>query len=1571
MPNTFKSKLSSYFFNSFSKKSFEKISDVEGKEEAYFRDGKIVVLVKDKELGGQIYYIVKSLAEWDNEVSTSSMSFKIENYLADKQNRVETIWINVTAERKWGEFSRVERLQELISFVNAMEDAGYILNDSKFENEYCTCISSLLSFFSIGGEQLQKSKGCLIRYIHYVYSDGGNFDEFYKEVHRNQLCQLSSVFPYNLPLIKMCYNYFVEGTVPDDISAVLATEEKDLVHRARYYFSYWIAMNRDLTSSHTLTEKNDIYSIYDGKIKIYHTVSEDFERFLRDDECLIGSAMTSTLEQFNETIVDCDGKIIGYKFSTQELQDKHCITEKTFSTQHEILSFMGNISKFLLNINDRVYFRNCEENNFDVQSSLFYGRSWAKLVFKIATVKDYYDLVTMDEDALKHQIISMLFKVYLDYVTKKYGKISDEAELFSKDEVRFLSPLVAKEFINYALEKDTDYNLITSEVFDFLYSWIEVSKNDLAYDSRFKYDPARVSIVFDYECEARYGIQIKAGMNETLSDGRNLITFKKKKKISSLKSEEDSLREEINEKLGNIEDTHVEILGVSEVIYSKTLDADNMYKAVGYVTGKIKGRRLTDEVLLGLDNRALLKVLGYYFAKFQDYYFIPWESVYMDDDYHFYINIFDKNFQLKYSRGWYHKGEFLEYIVNHLIDIGYNPNAFVGLNIQNYIHGYSRARLISLAESYNAYCDEHGIYYSSKDGICPVCSKAKWFMHDNFLENNSVLFEDSYARHFTIDSQYNLKLYNPSCVNMKEMENAVDKIVGKRLSSIEIVAGQDCFIPCKKAINSDGKFVGYIYEAIKVVPSSWNSSELCIDLKNQKELKNLPRLMSLIRLILQVKELTAKKYGFIKNPFSQVFLNKAHKKQVQILNIDFLKKGNATLTIKWLCEYVCEVLESDKTIEIDVSDCTNNVDKLLARLQSQSKVMTKYCAIHNAYYNKDYMFCPMCISPAQLGNVEIEHWRKSVFDEKKYENKGGESFIYSYSDDSVAKVFNDQIDKDFKNAILAKVLSKKSLLDEINRKGFKYRYIIPQKLLVDQDTDQIFGYVMEKVVNAKPLSILKDTEEVEKLGFSRQDVLEILITVGEGIETLHSKVNMYIGDLNGRNILFDTEKNVYFLDFDGMGVDGLAPVFCTVGYIDPVSQKNHNITMKDDWYSFAIQAFYYLTFTHPFNGIYYDTVNGRKVNLEVPDKMERKISLLGNHGIKVPDVAVPWNWMSSELKTAFLKIFEGDDRQSIVPLLIRQYKNDFGNDFHDEINNIIRVNSKFIATKANIFDGEVVAVINHFSAVCKNNNDQLEVVIKNYIQGCTNNIQVPACFGIQNILLSEDGKIAFVVYNKKVIAIDLKVNTEIYSKDISDRRDVVVNGNTLYCTGVSEGKELIFQTTFSPDGEVVKERIKFLPDQKTKRFFAKFNSKFVIVKQSANNRNVDEIYCNSVKLCDIYHRSEYSEYVIAYDEVTKKWLVVNSEGNGIVINGTNGNFKDITFAEGINDDNIGNIIFHKGSVYVPNYDTLYIINTNKDQITAKKMECHKIMTSHSRLYDINASGFSVIADTDFYEVRKG
>lgn len=1557
MYNILKNKIYSYFYYNFVKRFFEQVSETDN-EEVYYRENKLVVLVKNEEIGERIYGIIKALKDRKDIICAHNITFKIDKYIIDEQSRVQLFSIDCNLEGEWDKFSKIEKLQELVAFAKDMQSKGYVLDDSKFENEKCSSISCFLSFFVLNDGKVEDSNGCIIKYIHYILSNGGNLEEFYQKiVSNNQICNIYE-FPYALPVITMCYNYFVTGKVPENIYDILQRERDDEDYD-NYYDDYLIANISSFESNFKTIENNDEYTIYDGNIKIYHNISSEFEKFFRDNNKLFINRKQS-IELIDRIIIDFNGSIIGYKFKAKEIQDMHTIFDKKFVSQRELLDFIFEMNTYLFKVIKMLCYSYKAKDVFNIEKSLIcIGDS--NITFKITNIKELFNLAITNRHCLNKQIITIFFKLYMEYLNQIYGEMYDEEQFLDKIEVRCLSPILAKEFINYALKKEVNYEITIEEFTKFFYSTRTHANKEFSCDSRFEYNPLITPFFFDYEVEKKYGIKIQKRMKEQLADGRILITFKRRKKISEVNNKKKSLRKEILQKLGDIEDVHVNLVGISEIIYSKDINTDGMYNAVGYITEPIKGRQLTDEVLLSLTNKDFLKVAGYVFTKFARYY-IPCNTIWMDDDFMFYINILDENFQIQECEGSKSDVSFMNWITSYLIEKGYNSNAFIDL-IFSQEHCSLKSYLLDLANSFDAYCAEHDIYYNSAYGMCPVCIKTKYLVPQNFERSLSKIFEDLYAKHYRIDSHYNLKVYKTPVIDLVEVEENIDKIISMRLNSKELKLGQDCFVPYKKALDRGDHFIGYIYDA-----AQFNNNEtginVCDDIKNFEKLKNLPRLMSLIRLILQIKEITTNHLSFINNPFSYVFLSKSHKKQVQILNIEFLsEKGNVKDTIKWACEYICEILNSDPSIEVDVSDCTTDLDSILEKLQVLSKDMTKYCAIHKMYYRSNYLFCPKCINKKQMEHIEVKEVKESKITEQKLENEGGESFIYSYDNDSVAKVFKEEINYDLKSIVIAHVLGKKEILEGINNKNLKYKYIIPQKLLVDTEAHKIFGYIMKKV-SGIPFSSLRDKTEVEKLGLTKQDVFEILITVGRGIETLHAN-NIYIGDLNGRNILFDTQKNVYFLDFDGMGVDNIAPEFCTDGYIDPISKKNQNITAKDDWYSFAVQAFYYLTFTHPFNGIYSVKENNEERILDIPDKMERRISLLGNHGMKPPTIAESWDWMNEELIIAFLNIFEGESRESIVPHLVVQYEN-LSNNNQSDIKSSVRINPKFIATELNPFRREVVRIINHYAAVCKkedgyyvsilvNNNDEKIIYFLEYMD-------------IQNVLLTGDEKIAFVIYKNKVITIDLKTNSQIYTKEILDSKNVVVNGNTLYFTGVSEEGNIIFQIDFTSKSDVKEQKIKFLVNQETKRFYAKFNSKFILVKHSLDN-TVDQIYCNSRNLCDMSYSCENTKYNIIYDDISDSWLVVSSEGNGIIIRG-NGTFKTFNIQESINDINVENLSFNKGIIYIPNQDSLHIININ-DQTTTKKMECYKIMTPNSKLYDICTNGFSVITDNMLYEVRRG
>lgn len=554
---------------------------------------------------------------------------------------------------------------------------------------------------------------------------------------------------------------------------------------------------------------------------------------------------------------------------------------------------------------------------------------------------------------------------------------------------------------------------------------------------------------------------------------------------------------------------------------------------------------------------------------------------------------------------------------------------------------------------FNEFCKEHLTYYNKEKG-CPICSKTKFFVTPKVEENLTKVFEDKYAVHYSVfGTSYCLKTYKFSSFSDKsqieQLEKNIDYFVKQKSygNSISSILNQDAFLPEKKAFK-DNIFIGYVYKWVDF------SEDRCVEINNEK-INNRIRVTLLQKLVEQIKCFAENDMELIANPFTDVFFIKDFKENVQLVNVEFwYYKETSKKTLSFCVDYIKNVIKNDSNIDLKsnwlLDQSLNSIETKLKLYIENNK---KYCKLHKIYYDNNSMFCPKC------SNLFLNTKSKDLdemLENRKLIGKGGEAEIYSFDDDKVLKVFKKDIDIMFKIEVISKVLAKRKILETENLENLKYHYIIPKELFFDSEDGKL-AYTMKRV-DGNEIMVLRDVSILKKLQFTRKDILEILITMGEGIEALHSKAGIFIGDLNGGNVLFDSNKDVYFLDFDGMGIDNIVPEALTRTFVDPISQKNGKIGMKDDWYSYAIQCFYYLTHVHPFKGKY---VKKHKV-MDVVTRMEKRISVLGDYDILLPAIAEPWDWMNEDLKDKFLAIFEGDNRESLVPLLKEQYESLYGHE---------------------------------------------------------------------------------------------------------------------------------------------------------------------------------------------------------------------------------------------------------------------------------------------------------------------
>ena len=1576
-----KDKLFQKFFRDYRAPFFYKKIVVSADQEVYYKNGKLVVLV-EKELGRKIYDVVSYLADTKNKIFTPQMDFEITRYYEGSYATIVAFEAKIKwhFERRWNALTSIEKLQELVAFTEEMYKIGYVLKESKFENRTCDQIASFLSFFEPEGEVAVSYKGCLLKYIHYrlcqdsidrvtkICAGGVVLEQYYREFSNGKTLLKVGEFPYELPLINACYSYYQTGMVEGDLQELLRLEAK-AQWCCNYYESCYVIDSQTLKKSRTILESTPNYTTYLGNIRVYHSMPEGLAEFLKDCQ------HNETEMPIGTVLVNLQGNIIGYSFEDGE---KGIQVDNFEKSGVAILSSFSEIITYVLTLNEKLeYSVKKQEIDLDLAKAI---RNHQGSSFKVRSIEDLYAIACAKREDLELKLTTWFFEVYGSYLNEKYGKMDTEIQLLEKAEIRYISPILAKELMNCILGKPVNYELATKELQQFLKSKIR-GYSAYYYDQRFAYNPEEVPVHFDYEVEKQYGVELEKKQRQVLSDGRQLIILSRATTALALKQKEEKRLKELEEKfksffrmnefimnrciVGGV--TTVKAVTISKIIYSRELNSNGMYKVVGYVTTPLKGNLLTQEVMLSLDNRQLYFVLGHLSMLF-DRYYISGNSIWIDEDFTIYINLLNKDFQIQKVPEYY--ASFAECVKAYLVEQGYNSNAFCNISFS------TAYEWISYAKKCDAYCEEHCLYYPSDNGVCPVCSLTKVHVLDRDIPLLMKLEEDNVAVHYRLNDAYNLKVYKDTCPDRERVMANVLKIIEARVEGNEINLGQECFVPHKKLLNDKQECIGYVYRAILFGEADTGS---CIDLTDPKQWKNLSRLKSLIRLIMQVKDLMSRGLSFIQNPFNHVYLSKEHKGQVQILNPDFISREGANKkTTKWVYQYVKAVIKADSGIELDFPNDHENLETLLRRMQKLAGELTAYCDIHNMYYKAERRFCPKCIKETDLQNLAVEVTKQEQITEQTPIGKGGESNVYPYKDYFVAKVFKPEaVDLSLKTIVLARVMRKERTLHTISKRYRKeFEYVVPRKLLLDEESQQMFAYTMKRV-DGMPLANLVDKKEREKLGFTRKEMLEILINMGEGIEILHQQ-GIYIGDLSGRNILFDQSKKVYFIEFDAVGIDEIRAFSWTDTYIDPKSIGN--ITMKDDWYSFAIQAFHCLTNVHPFNGIYFLEEDGKEKELETEEKMERRISLLGPHGIKPPVMAEDWSWMSKSLLTAFLETFEGEVRISLVPYLKNEYKRLYGGGIEklkSEIlqipckiaNKEIRLNPKFIAKKVSPFPAPVVRVINQYTAVCQEGSEEFVIVLTGEgSQRASYQLELARTKKVQDVLLNQSQEVAWIIYPSQIMAVRLSSAKVIYEEDIFLPCWATVNENTLHFATSLAGEYILCQRTLQPNGVVKKEQIRFLPLQPTKALEVKNNSKFVLVKSQDDN---DIVYCNDQMMYAMPTSRPNNKYNILYDSASSSWLVIASEGKGVVITKI-GSLREIDLNRYVDDGFlVGNISYYQKTIYIPMQGQLHMIKVADDQIVAKEMECHEIMTPESKLYDINREGFSIITDNILYEVRKG
>ena len=1552
MYNVLKDKLYSSIHFSFVKNNYSLVYEKADTEEIYYNEEKcrLFVVVKDQEIGKRIYNIKSNFKSGKNYIKTENYNVKVIDFCIDKKKSVQWFELEIYSmiPLKWNNYNQFEKLEELYSFYCYMKALGYILDDELFDVERCSSLSEFLSYFTFQNDREDKSNELFIKYIHYVLSDGGKLEEDYKKIESKGLIHSSTEFPYTQPIVQMCYNYYKFGKACDNIKAVL--DEADVTFMEKYLLLFEIDGNQ---TNYKVTKRTEEYIIYNDEIKIYQDISDRFKVFLNHNDFL--SNKKFSLEQIKNIIRDVkDGSIIGYTF--QNKTDYEEISEWIPSNQKEIFDCISE----MVFLPSWYFSENIQKKDveFDVKKSMVLSESNVM----VRTLKDLFDLLSSDLNQYYQKVTALFFEIMNKYIIRIYGKCSKK-EMLAKNEIKVINPLLAHEFLKYVFYEEVYYSLSATEC---LKEFCMNKKESLKYyyDNCFLYNPGAVEFLFDFEinrnCYSYKGETIE------LPDHRTAKIFKKSTDVEKFYKVNQKKKAEIRKIFQKLDGRDIKILEPSQLIFSSKLNNNNMYNLIGYVTNPVQdggGKFLTGEYLSSLSNKDLYIIIGKLLTKFTMYY-IPLKFIQMDDSFNFYIDYLKSDFRVE-------KMHPLNQDFNQILKESIkNDLPFIDTNYYCSDESY----WIDLSKSCNKYCDEHKIYYRNNRGVCPACELTKYFVKAQEIEvNYEKVFEDKYATHYILNDEYNIKVYKDISTDLqKKIHHNLKYLVEERvLNEHSIDCFQDLFIPEKIAVNHENEIIGYIYKKVNFEKVD-GSNDVCIDISDLSKLNNLARLKSLYRLSIQLDKIYDNGYSFIDNPLTAVFLNPAHTKQVQILNIEFLQGFSVSFCI-WKYDYIKSILYSDKTLS-DVKIGRNPTPlEISTTLDTAIKNMKNHCLVHGRYYSDKYIFCPDCMPPEKQDDIGKISKHKKDWDNENVFGDGGEANIYDFcyptdvSALNVVKIFKEDSMDEQKKVVFTKLLQKTDELKKLNKaqSSSHYYYVTIKDLVIDPDNKGIIGYVMEKIDNSNPILILRDKKEVERLKLTFTDVLKIIIRIGEGIEQLH-KLGIFIGDLNGRNILFNRDTgNVYFIDLDGMGIDDISPEYCTDEYIDPISKMNKCITMKDDWYSYAIQVFHYLTYTHPFNGKYQE--NGKDLN--IVEKMEKRLSLLGDHGIEPPTVANSWEWMSPELKKAFLDIFENESRESLVPYLKKELEtlsSDLtGISYYD----LVRINPKFMAKASQDYfyqKANIIKMINEIACIYKDSDGDNVLCIS--ANGHDFRRLKTKYTNISDVILSNDKEIAFVFGDDSSLhVVDLVSD---YITDLSDLSEncikTAICDRKIYFLEKNEGDYGV--QIYELKDEILKGKfIIIFSKNRVLDFSVEADKKFVYVVRDSKKEDI--VYCNTNQICSLEYNNKKTRYKIINDKENHMWLVVNSDGYAVAIK-SDGTYDKLCFSQLSDKMNINSIVLRNNRVYIPMVEELHIIDINNQDAT-KIMECRKIMSPNSKLLRFNKKGFSVIYNNKIFDIREG
>lgn len=241
--------------------------------------------------------------------------------------------------------------------------------------------------------------------------------------------------------------------------------------------------------------------------------------------------------------------------------------------------------------------------------------------------------------------------------------------------------------------------------------------------------------------------------------------------------------------------------------------------------------------------------------------------------------------------------------------------------------------------------------------------------------------------------------------------------------------------------------------------------------------------------------------------------------------------------------------------------------------------------------------------------------------------EGGEAYIY-LEQGQLLKIYKPVVNLQSKRRKI------QLLMDKAREGVLPPEAVCPKQAVVDR-MGAFIGFSMEQA-DGEEMRQLANRKFVMANNITTREILSMLVKVQSVMECLHQN-RIFIGDLNDRNILFDRQFHIYFIDCDSWAVEDERCEVAMDLFRDPLLCTNA-FSAQTDIYAFAVLAWKLLTRMHPFGGT-------MEPDISLLDRMKKGISVIDNPSVRIPKTVKSWRSLSPALIRALQRIFQNQSRE--------------------------------------------------------------------------------------------------------------------------------------------------------------------------------------------------------------------------------------------------------------------------------------------------------------------------------------